>query len=149
MQRMNQESINILQVEDDANDVFLLREAFQQAQLPVTLRSVGDGQRAMDYLLGVDGYANRNEYPFPNLLLLDLKGQPTHGFEVLDWIRSQRMLKNLPVVVFSSSTLDRDLETAHRKGANVYVVKPIHFGGMVEAARKIYDCCLNAQAISH
>lgn len=145
---MNQEQVIILQVEDDPNDVFLLREAFRQLQLPVTLMAISDGQKAMDYLLGAGVYTDRTQYPFPNLLLLDLKGQPTHGFEVLDWIRSQRLCKDLPIVVFSSSTLERDRETARRKGANAYVVKPIHFGGMLDAAQKIYDCYLAPQPVS-
>ena len=114
----------ILQVEDDENDVLLLRLVFEKAGIECPLRVVGDGQMAIDYLLGAGAYADRERFPLPCLVLLDLNLPMRGGLEVLGWIRQHPILKKLVVVVFSSSALQVDVERAYQLGANSYIAKP-------------------------
>jgi len=116
--------LGILLAEDDENDVLLLKRAFEKAEIQNPLFVSRDGQEAIDYLAGAGNFSNRTEYPFPALVLLDLKMPKRSGFEVLEWLRAQPVLQCLPVVVFSSSPHQRDIERAYRLGANAFVVKP-------------------------
>jgi CheY-like chemotaxis protein len=113
----------ILQVEDDDNDVFLLKRVFDQAGISSPLHVVRDGQLAIDYLSGAGGFADRQTHPLPCLVLLDLKLPRKNGLEVLEWIRHQPRLKSLVVVLFSSSALPQEVERAYELGVNSYIQK--------------------------
>ncbi|HZR19717.1 MAG TPA: response regulator [Verrucomicrobiae bacterium] len=127
---------NILLAEDDPNDTLLIKRAFQKAGLGEVLQTVVDGEQAINYLRGVNQYADRGRYPVPFLLLLDLKMPGTNGFEVLQWIRSQADLKRLLVVVLTSSNLQADVDRAYDLGANSYLVKPVEFNEMVNMIQR-------------
>jgi CheY-like chemotaxis protein len=114
----------ILLVEDDENDVFFLKLAFKEAEIPHLLQVAQDGREAMDYLNGHGAYADRERFPLPGLILLDLKLPQTMGLEVLEWIRGQPALKNLIVIVLTSSRLGSDIAKAYDLGANAFLVKP-------------------------
>jgi CheY-like chemotaxis protein len=114
----------ILQVEDSEDDVVLLQHAFQGAGITNPLRTVRDGQEAIDYLSGVGKYADRHRYPFPCLVLLDLKLPRKMGLEVLEFIRAHPELKTLPVLVLTSSGQRYDVSDAYRAGANAFLIKP-------------------------
>jgi CheY-like chemotaxis protein len=126
----------ILLVEDDPNDVLLIQRAFQKAGLRDCLKVVGDGEQAMDYLGGREIYSDRQRFPIPFLLLLDLKMPGTDGFEVLQWVRADGELKRLLVVVLTSSNLQADVDRAYELGANSYLVKPVEFDDMVNLIRR-------------
>jgi CheY-like chemotaxis protein len=115
----------ILLAEDDAQDVFFMRCAAQDVGIHDALRVVQDGQEAVDYLEGCGEYADRQRFPRPCLVLLDLKLPRVTGFEVLKWIRQQPALKTLIVIVLSSSGLEKDVDLAYRLGTNSYLVKPL------------------------
>lgn len=117
----------ILLVEDDPNDVLLLRRAFQKAGQQNRLRLVPDGAQAIEYLTGGGIYADRQRFPLPFLVLLDLKMPGTNGFDVLRWARAQPALKRLLFVVLTSSDLQADVDRAYDLGANSYLVKPVEF----------------------
>ncbi len=121
----------ILLAEDDPNDVLLIQRAFQKAGLRESLRVVRDGEQAIEYLSGSGPYANREKFPLPFVLLLDLKMPGTDGFEVLQWLRTDPELKRLLVVVLTSSNLQADVDRAYELGANSYLVKPVEFDAMV------------------
>jgi CheY-like chemotaxis protein len=114
---------SILQIEDDENDVFLLRNVFEGAGIANPLHFVTDGQMAIDYLSGNGQFADRQKYPLPCLVLTDLKLPKKSGLEVLEWIRHQPRLKKLVVVVFSSSAHPKDVDKAYELGANAYIQK--------------------------
>ena len=114
----------ILLVEDSEDDVFFLTRAFKAAGLITPLARVENGQRAIDYLSGRQPYDDRARFPLPALVLLDLKMPFLSGFEVLRWIRNQSAYARVPVIVFTTSNQERDVETAYEAGANAYVVKP-------------------------
>src|SRR5437879_6114874 len=115
----------ILIAEDREDDIFVIRRAFEKAHLLNPLQVVRDGEEAIAYLKGEGKFANRGEYPLPELLLLDLKMPRIDGFEVLRWIRQQPGLNALRVVVLTSSEDIRDVNQAYRLGANSFLVKPL------------------------
>lgn len=117
-------SLGILLVEDDQNDVLLLKSAFKRAEIQNPLFVARDGEEAMNYLSGSGHFSNRVEYPLPSLAIFDLKMPKVSGFDVLKWLRAQPALSCLPVVVFSTSNDPHDIEQAYRLGANAFVVKP-------------------------
>lgn len=114
----------ILQVEDDETDVLLLQHAFKKADINEPVHVVNDGREAIDYLSGKGRFADRNTYPLPRMVLLDLKLPETSGLEVLAWMRNKAMLKTTVVIALTSSNQDTDIRRAYELGANSYVVKP-------------------------
>jgi len=122
----------ILLVEDDENDALLFDLALKQTRILNPLQIVQDGEEALDYLKGKGKYSDRNTFPLPCLVILDLKLPKRTGFEVLQWLKIQDGLKRLPVVVLSSSGEMKDLERAYDLGANSYLVKPIEFDGLLD-----------------
>jgi CheY-like chemotaxis protein len=124
---MSTRRYDILLVEDDENDVFLIQRAFRRLDLPHTLQVVEDGEAAIAYLDGQAPYNDPERYPLPDLILLDLKLPRRSGLEVLAWIRQQQELRRLLVVVLTSSRETPDINRAYDLGANSYLVKPIDF----------------------
>ncbi len=118
------EAKTILLVEDDENDVFFMRRAIQKANLNLSMQVAMDGQSAIDYLDGNGDYSDRTKYPLPRAVFLDLKLPYVHGFEVLAWIRQKPSLRDLPVMILTSSPEDRDRQEAEKLGAQAYRVKP-------------------------
>ena len=114
----------ILLAEDDPNDVFFMQRAFARAGADFPLRVVGNGQEAVDYLSGTGKFGDRAEFPLPSLVLLDLKMPYMSGFEVLTWIRMHSLLKDLAVIVLTSSAEERDRQRAAELGTKAYFVKP-------------------------
>ena len=126
----------ILLVEDDANDVLLIQRAFQKAGLKQVLKTVRDGEQAIAYLNGSGIYANRDRFPLPFLVLLDLKMPGTDGFGVLRWAREEPQFKRLLIVVLTSSNLQADVDRAYELGANSYLVKPVEFDEMLHLLQR-------------
>lgn len=135
----------ILVVEDDPNDVLLIQRAFGKARILNPVRTVSHGDDAVAYLSGAGPFADREAYPFPVLVLLDLKLPRRSGLEVLGWIRSQPGLKRLPIVVLTSSKESIDINRAYDLGANSYLVKPVGFDSLLELVKslEVYWMMLN------
>jgi CheY-like chemotaxis protein len=114
----------ILLVEDNPDDVFFMRRALKAANIENPLFVATDGQEAIDYLKGNDSFADRSEFQMPCLVFLDLKLPHLSGHEVLEWLRSQENLRQLVVLVLTTSRERRDIDQAYRNGANAYLVKP-------------------------
>ena len=129
-------SASILLAEDDPNDVLLIQRAFEKAGLKNKLKVVNDGEQAIHYLSGKGNYSNRERFPMPFMVLLDLKMPGTDGFEVLQWVRQEPLLKRLLVVVLTSSHLQADVDRAYELGANSYLVKPVNFEEMVHLVQR-------------
>ncbi|MDJ0726032.1 MAG: response regulator [Prochloraceae cyanobacterium] len=131
------EQIPILLVEDNYNDVLLIKRAFRKAQINPPISIVSDGEEAIAYLSREGKYADSATYPFPLLILLDLKLPRRSGLEVLSWIRQQPKLKRLLVVILTSSAENSDLERAYDIGINSYLVKPVDFQDFVSLIQLI------------
>jgi CheY-like chemotaxis protein len=127
----------ILYVEDEESDVILLRYALQKVGKANALQVARDGEEAVAYLSGRGKYANRREYPMPQLVLLDLNLPRLDGKKVLKWIREQEPLANLTVVIYSSSNHPKDFEETKALGANEYIVKPAGIDKITETMQRI------------
>jgi CheY-like chemotaxis protein len=130
---------HILLVEDNHMDVILTLDAFKEARLKNTIHVARNGQEALDYLFGKDKYANRDEFPIPALILLDLKMPKIDGFEVLRQVKSTEKLKRIPIVILTSSKEEGDRALSYDIGANSYLLKPVSFEGFTEVVKKIDD----------
>ncbi len=126
----------ILYAENDLNDVILTGIALERAQLPVRMVSVRDGLEAQAYLQGLGAYADRESFPWPDLVLLDLKMPRQSGFELAAWIRAHWDWEYLPVVVLTSSEQPEDRKTVLKVGVNGYFIKPI---GLEELERLLHE----------
>ncbi len=135
----------ILLVEDDHNDVLLIKRAFQKVNIANPIIVVNDGEQAVSYLAGREPYVDR---ALPILVLLDLKLPRKSGHEVLEWLRGQANLKRLPVVVLTASSESSDVNRAYDLGANSYLVKPVTFDALVEMVKtlNLYWLILNKRA---
>ena len=134
---INFTNYTILLVEDDPNDVFLIQRAFRKANLANPIQVMNDGEAAVQYLSGQEPYADRDRYPLPILMLLDLKLPRRSGLEVLEWLKQQPKLKRLPVVVLTSSREHIDLNRAYDLGANSYLVKPVAFDSLLNMVQTL------------
>jgi CheY-like chemotaxis protein len=127
----------ILHAEDEASDALLLKVAFSRARFPTQIHNVTDGQEAIDYMAGAGPYTDRQKWPLPELLLLDLKMPCLSGFEVLSWVRAQEQFRTLPVVVLTSSHLTADSKLARQLGATAYLEKTPEFEDVVALVRTL------------
>ena len=114
----------ILLVEDDPNDVIFMTHAMQKAGISNPLHIASDGREALAFLRGSGKYFDRDVYPMPWLVLLDLRLPHLTGFEVLKWVRERPQFQTLVVIIFTSSVVDADVERAYHLGANAYIPKP-------------------------
>jgi len=128
----------VLYVEDDDNDALFMRKAFEKAAITNPLHIAHDGQEAIDFLAGNGKYVDRQRYPLPCLVLLDLNLPKRPGLEVLRWIREQPEFFTLLVVIMSASNQDVDVHRAYSLGANAYLVKPPNALELLEMARTIH-----------
>lgn len=117
-------TVSILVADDDTQDTMLVQMAVERAALSLRIDTVRDGEEAINYLMGRSPYADRTAHPFPSLMLLDLKMPRLSGFDVLDYVRRQPGLRQLPIVIFSSSDDPKDIRRAYDAGANSYLCKP-------------------------
>jgi CheY-like chemotaxis protein len=125
----------VLYADDEENDAVLLQIAFQRAAISHPIQVVTDGALALDYLAGATPFADRSQHPLPCLVLLDIKMPRMTGLEALARIRQNPALKDVPVVMFSSSQQTVDQDRAKELGADEYLVKPASLDGFVEIAR--------------
>jgi CheY-like chemotaxis protein len=127
----------VLVVEDDPYDAKLIARAIEKSRVLNPVQIVGDGEAAIAYLGGQAPYGDRARYPQPVLVLLDLKLPKLSGFEVLQWIRSQSVLRRTPVVVLASSSISSDVGRAYDLGANSYLVKPVGTDAFVDLLKTV------------
>lgn len=117
----------VLLVEDDLNDIFLVKRAFRMARVRNPLQVVTDGEEAVRYLRGDGKYADRATHSLPRLVVMDIRMPRRDGFEVLEWIKKDGMLRRIPVIIVSSSEDPADINRAYELGANAYMIKPMDY----------------------
>ncbi len=142
---MNAQTIEILLVEDNPNDVELTLRAFQKHKLANRIHVARDGQEALDYLFGGPEHASPMHRGRPKVILLDLKLPKVDGLEVLRAIRADASLHTVPVVMLTSSREEGDVIQSYDLGVNSYIVKPIDFDKFVETVQtlELYWLLLN------
>jgi DNA-binding response OmpR family regulator len=134
---MSTKPLHILLVDDD--DCALLGIAVNMTDRDIYLRSVTDGEQAIEYLEGRGGYADRLMYPMPDLLVLDMDIRLTEGLDFLRWRRASASFSSLPVVIFSAFAYEGTIKTASGMGANTFIRKPFKFQDWEAVVRQIWD----------
>ncbi|MEU5999458.1 MULTISPECIES: response regulator [unclassified Streptomyces] len=128
--------VDVLLVEDDPGDELMTREAFEDSKIRNKLHVVRDGEEALDFLY------QRGEHtgvPRPGLILLDLNLPKYDGRQVLEKIKSDPDLKDIPVVVLTTSAAEEDILRSYKLHANAYVTKPVDLDQFIAAVRQIDD----------
>lgn len=134
---VNLGQIEILLVEDSAEDAEMTLRALRKNNLANRVHWVKDGEDALDYLFGGRDLAGRSPAQTPKLVMLDLKMPKVDGIEVLRELKAHAETRAIPVVVMTSSNEERDVVEAYRLGANSYIVKPVEFETFLETVSKI------------
>lgn len=137
----------VLLVEDNVHDVILLKHALQKIGFPCFLHVAENGERAKSYIRGEGEFADRTEYPFPKMVLTDLKMPKMDGFELVEWMRADPKLSSVFIMVLSASPLEEDRLKALQLGVNAFFTKPQHsedFVPLVKFIRERWSRNLNA-----
>jgi CheY-like chemotaxis protein len=129
----------VLSVDDNDVDGALLERAFKRTSIPARLFRVSEGPQALAYLSGDGIYRDRDSYPLPDLVLLDLAMPKMSGVEVLKWIRDQPAVKRTKVLIFTSSEKPEDFQAANRIGADGYLLKPTKFDDLKRLVKQIHE----------
>jgi CheY-like chemotaxis protein len=127
----------ILVAEDDANDRFFINRALRDCCIGPRLLFVDNGEQAISYLQGVPPFDDREKFPLPAMLIVDVKMPRLNGFEVLTWVRAQPEWHCLPVIMLSSSALNTDVQHAYELTANTYLTKPATFSLLAKALEQL------------
>lgn len=135
----------ILLAEDDENDTFFIGRALQQAGFNNPLHVSNCGVDAIRYLKAEGPYTDRQAFPFPCLLITDLKMPEMNGFELLEWLRDQTVCRTIPTLVLSSSNEQSDVTRAYELGANTYLMKPATTDELTRMLRLVLDYWEQAQ----
>lgn len=129
--------ITILLADDDPDDCLFAQEALAENRLANDLHIVGDGEELMDYLYHRGDYADPEKSPRPGLILLDLNMPKKDGWEVLQEIKGNPNLRQIPVVILTTSKAETDIFQSYDLGANSYITKPVTFEGLVEVMKTL------------
>ncbi len=129
--------ITILMADDDEEDRMLTKEAWQECRLSNNLYFVEDGVELMDFLRRRGAYAGGDGPPRPGLILLDLNMPKKDGFEALAEIKADPALRNIPIVVLTTSSEEEDIFRSYDLGVSGFVTKPVSFEGLVEAVKTL------------
>ncbi|HUU74836.1 MAG TPA: response regulator [Methanoregulaceae archaeon] len=130
-------SAEILLVEDNPNDVELILHVFQWCNLSDRVHVAWNGEEALDYLFGSGEYLGRELVIKPKVILLDLKLPKVDGIEVLRKLKNNTSTRNIPVVVLTSSSEEKDIIESYNLGVNSYIVKPVQFDEFAHVIREL------------
>ncbi|MFY9833129.1 MAG: response regulator [Methylocystis sp.] len=136
---MKQPTHPILLIEDSPEDTEAMRRAFKRAGLANPIQHCMDGDDALDFLLQRNQYAEAGKATRPGIILLDLNLPGTDGREVLAQIKQNESLMQIPVVVLTTSSDERDIDKCYKLGANSYIMKPVDFNGFLQAIQRLSD----------
>jgi CheY-like chemotaxis protein len=127
--------LTILLVDDDDEDLLMTQEALRESRLGNDLRTARDGEELMDYLLRRGPYGDPSASPRPGLILLDLNMPKKDGREALAEIKADPELRNIPVIVLTTSKAEEDIFRTYDLGVSSFITKPVTFAGLVEAMK--------------
>lgn len=134
---MTRNAVEILLVEDNADDVELTLLALEEQNLANHIEVVRDGAEALDFLFCTGAYADRRFADSPKLVLLDIKLPKVDGLEVLQRLKSDPRTRTIPVVILTSSREERDIVESYQLGVNSYIVKPVDFAQFTMAVQQL------------
>lgn len=128
----------ILVAEDDGRDADEILRVLQKAGLTHPIVTVGDGEETLAYLKGEGRFADREKFPLPSVLFLDLKMPRLNGLEALEWLTLQLQLRNMLIVVLSGYGNPIDVSRAYQLGAHTFLTKPIQTEDVVRLTKTFY-----------
>lgn len=134
---MTRNAVEVLLVEDNADDVELTLLALEEQNLANHIEVVRDGAEALDFLFCTGAYADRHFSDTPKLVLLDIKLPKVDGLEVLQRLKSDPRTRAIPVVILTSSREERDIVEGYQLGVNSYIVKPVDFAQFTIAVQQL------------
>jgi CheY-like chemotaxis protein len=141
--------LKILLAEDDPEDAKIFELAVKQSGLGTRLMLARDGQEAIDYLSGHEPFQDRAKFPFPNLLIMDIRMPNVDGFHLLVWLRTHPHCSVIPTLIFTGSDQPEDVRKAYQLGANSYMTKPSQLSELVDLIRVIYNYWHHCEAPLH
>jgi CheY-like chemotaxis protein len=133
----DRKSVHILIADDDPDDCMLARAAFRESRIANEVRFVHNGEELMNYLLGLPPFTDRQRYPLPGLVLLDLNMPLKDGREALTEIKSNPQLRGIPVVILTTSADEEDILRSYDDGVNSFITKPVSFSGLLEVVQSL------------
>lgn len=136
-----QQPLVVMVIDDDPNDALLLEMAFSLAGIHCDLKIIHDGQEAIAYFEGKGPYADKNKYPWPDLVLLDLKMPKVSGFHVLEWLRDHTEVPRSPIAVLTGSEAPDRVSLSYSLGADAFLIKPRSFTKLVTMVRGLAEHC--------
>ena len=136
---MKRTDLAILIIDDDADDRFMTEKAFRKIGANDTIRSVASVASAMTYLNGEGEYSERVKFPFPSLVMTDLKMPMDDGFALLEQIKNNPQWKMIPILVLSSSVDSDDIKRSYAMGASCYLEKPVSHPELCRMLKLFYD----------
>lgn len=133
------ETFPILLVDDNLTDIDLMQRAFKRAGFPCRLSILNGGWETLQYLRGDGIYHDREKYPYPALILLDLKMPKVNGFEVLEWIKTQPAPDRPVVIIMTASPRREDVMKVYDLGASAFLVKPGTMNELIHMVKVLAD----------
>lgn len=130
------QDLEILLVEDNEGDIRLTIEAFKEAKIRNQIKVVRDGEEALDYLRKQGKYTDAQS---PDIILLDINLPKIDGKEVLSTMKSDPLLKTIPVIMLTTSSAESDVQESYENHANCYVIKPVDLNKFMDVIRSIED----------
>ena len=146
MERQNPAFV-VLMADDDEDDCLLVESGFQKIGIGHDLRFVGDGKELLDYLYNREDFADPEKSPRPDLILLDLSMPRRDGREALARIKSDQQLKNLPILILTTSSEERDIALSKHAGASSFPSKPGAFEDLIDMLSKFCVAILDNQNV--
>jgi CheY-like chemotaxis protein len=134
-----EQTMNILAVDDSPTDLLFFGRAVRNSRLDIRLQTLTAGQEAIDYLNAKGQYGDRSKYPWPDLIVLDLKMPGLNGFDFLAWRKASALFSSIPVIVCSGSSEPEDVKRVFDLGANKHVVKPAALEEWKRVVREVWD----------
>jgi len=129
--------IEILIADDDAEDTMLIKDALKESRLKNGIQSVENGEELMLYLRNEGKYSDKNKYPTPGIVLLDLNMPKKDGREALKEIKADKNLRTIPIVVLTTSKAEEDILKTYNLGVSSFITKPVKFSTMVEVMKTL------------
>jgi CheY-like chemotaxis protein len=135
---------HILLVDDDPNHRFLIRRLLSRTEARIEVTELEDGQQTLDYVYGRRDYSDRGKYPYPDLILLDIKMPGVDGLKVLQVLKRDKQTQHVPIVILTTSSLEEEIAESYRQGANAFVTKPTGFEDFAKAMGSVVDFWVSA-----
>ncbi len=134
---MNNDAIVILMADDDEDDILLAEKALKKGKLLNALYSVHDGEELLDYLFRRNQYSDPTQAPRPGVILLDLNMPRKDGREALKEIKSHEQLRDIPIIVFTTSKAEEDIYRSYKLGVNSFITKPVTFDKLIDVMQML------------